>query len=178
MSSQSVDIEGEFQKICQAGAHVCCAFTCFSQMEKDWMSSAQSWNRIRPVIVSEGVFEAVLNMQLGKQVDVPTYMQLLISCMLDFNTEWSKTRLEVLLKLIDTQTEIDEALVNSKIIKALVALGCKRHKFDYYHIFSNCKKVLAHIFKKNPQWLQANAIRSRSKFRRMRFTEKDIEKYF
>ena len=91
-------------------------------------------------------------------------------------------RLDVLLQVIDNdEGTLEAALKNSRLMRALLAVAANyvpRNPSRFFWLYYNTKRILAHIFKKNPSWLRLNILRTNSKVKKLRFTEEDIETYF
>ena len=101
--------------------------------------------------------------------------------MLQFPDESSNLRLSNLLNIIDEQDTLDDVLKNSRMLRALLAISAKyqqSNKLSLFNLFYNCKRVLAHTFKKFPDMFKLNLLKSRSKTRRLRFSENEIELFW
>ena len=101
--------------------------------------------------------------------------------MLQFPDESSNLRLSNLLNIIDEQDTLDDVLKNSRMLRALLAISAKyqqSNKLSLFNLFYNCKRVLAHAFKKFPDMFKLNLLKSRSKTRRLRFSENEIELFW
>jgi hypothetical protein len=88
---------------------------------------------------------------------------------LSFSDEKNNNRLDNILIIIDTQILLDDIITHTKILKSLLALINAGSMYDQFEIKTNCKKVLAHVFKKFPKLLESNIVRSKTS-RKFRFT--------
>ena len=87
-------------------------------------------------------------------------------------------RLKNLLEIIDTQNELDDALTNARMMRALLAINAKYVKSQpsrYFWLFYNSKRVLAHVFRKYPDYLNLNILRTNRKSKNLRFKKEEIE---
>lgn len=83
-----------------------------------------------------------------------------------------------MLEIIDTQDTMDNALKNSKMLKALLAISAKysnAKRNELFKLFYNCKRVLAHAFKKFPDLFKLNLLKSKTRSKRLRFTPEEVE---
>ena len=129
-------------------------------------------------LLSTDPYEALINFSLHPIVDVVGYFQLFIGCMMQFPDEEENFRMSNLLEIIDTQDAFDEALTNSRMMRALLAVNAKYAKSSpdrCFKLFFNCKRVLAHIFKKYPAYLNLNILRTNTKKKSLRFKPKEVE---
>lgn len=87
-----------------------------------------------------------------------------------------------MLQIIDNdEGTLDAALKNNRLMRALLAVAANyapKNPSRCFWLYYNTKRLLAHIFKKNPSWLKLNVLRTNSKVKKLRFTEEDIETYF
>ena len=86
-----------------------------------------------------------------------------------------------MLCIIDEQEALDEVLKNSRMLRALLAISSKhqpKSSHSLFNLFYNCKRVLAHAFKKFPDMFKLNLLKSKSKTRRLRFTQDEIELFW
>ena len=86
-----------------------------------------------------------------------------------------------LLAIIDEHHELDEALTNARMMRALLAVAAKYVKSSpnrYFNLFKNAKRVLAHIFKKYPKYLDLNILRTNSKHKSLRFKPEEVELFW
>lgn len=172
----------KFNLIFECGNSICSAYTGFSKTEIIYCQNKNNWLIMRQFLLADSPYEALINLDLSPlQNNVIDYLGLIICSMFHFPDEDKNIRLDNLLTIIDKHDYLDIALKNSKIIRALLALS-RRYSSQYplncYSLFLNCKKVLAHIFKKYPDYLTSNVLRSTGKKRTFRFTEKDIDLFF
>jgi len=90
-------------------------------------------------------------------------------------------RLSNLLEIIDSQQDLDAALTNAKMMRALLAINAKYVKSDpsrCFRLFYNCKRVLAHIFRKYPDYLDLNILRTNRKSKHLRFKKEEIDVFW
>ena len=67
------------------------------------------------------------------------------------------------------------------MMRALLAINAKYSKTDpyrYFKLFYNCKRVLAHIFRKYPDYLNLNMLRTNRKSKTLRFNKEEIELFW
>lgn len=86
-----------------------------------------------------------------------------------------------MLNIIDTQNELDEALTNARMMRALLAISVKYDETSprkYFLLFLNAKRVLAHIFKKYPKYLDLNILRTNRKSKALRFKPEEIDVFW
>ena len=86
-----------------------------------------------------------------------------------------------MLEIIDTQDTMDNALKNSKMLKALLAISAKysyAKRNEMFKLFYNCKRVLAHTFKKFPDLFKLNLLKSKTRPKRLRFKPEEIEQFW
>ena len=122
-------------------------------------------------------YEALIHFSLHPIVDVVGYFQMFISCMTQFPDETENVRLKNLLHIIDEENAFDEALTNSRMMRALLAVNAKYVKSSpdrCFKIFLNCKRVLAHIFKKYPDYFNLNILKTNAKSKSLRFKKEDV----
>lgn len=174
--------DDKFNLIFECGRSVCTSYTGFSLSEMQYCYSKNNWLNIKSFLLADNPYEALINLDLNPiNNNIIDYLSVFISSMFQFPDENENTRLENLLFIIDNQDYLDIALKNSKIIRALLALNSKFIKsspYKFYSLFFNCKRVLAHIFKKYPDYLNLNILRSNRKHKSLRFTHEEIDKYF
>lgn len=63
------------------------------------------------------------------------------------------------------------------MVRALLAVSAKYDKASpgkYFALFLNAKRVLAHIFKKYPKYLDLNILRTNRKSKALRFKPEEI----
>lgn len=172
----------KFDLIFVCGNSICSAYTGFSKFEIAYCQNKNNWLVMRQFLMSDSPYEALINLDLSPlKNNIIDYLGLIICSMFHFPDEAENVRLKNLLTIIDDFDYLDIAVKNTKIIKALLALNrrySQKCPYSFYSLFLNCKKVLAHIFKKYPDFLKSNILRSTGKNRMFRFTEKDIETYF
>ena len=129
--------------------------------------------------MSDNPYTAMISLDLSPiDNNIIDYLKLFISSMFDFPDEEKNVRLENLLYIIDSEKYLDIAMKNNKIMRALLALNARFAKTDpyrHYKLYFNCKRVLAHIFKKYPCYMTMN-INRRGK--RLKFTQNDVEQFF
>lgn len=76
---------------------------------------------------------------------------------------------------------LEPALKNSRLMRAMLAVAAnlsKRNPSRCFWLYYNMKRILAHIFKKHPDWLKLNILRTNSKIKKLRFSEEDVELYY
>ena len=137
------------------------------------------WHNV--LLLSEDPYEALIHLELNPLSAVVGYYQLFVGCMLQFPDEKMNKRLTNLLSIIDDQDTLDIALKNTKILKALLAISSrysKSHNEALFSLFFNCKRILAHTLKKFPDIFKMNLLKSRTKARRLRFKEEEIEMFW
>ena len=67
------------------------------------------------------------------------------------------------------------------MIRALLAISAKYTKSSpdrCFRLFYNSKRVLAHIFKKFPNYFDLNILRSNKKSKHLRFKREEIDMFF
>ena len=101
--------------------------------------------------------------------------------MVQFPDEEDNARLNCLLEIIDNHSEFDNALTNSRMMRALLAISVKYVKSSpdrCFMLFKNGKRVLAHVFKKYPKYLELNILKSNRKSRALRFKPEEIDMFW
>ena len=101
--------------------------------------------------------------------------------MIQFPDETSNLRLANLLEIIDNEDTLDAVMKNSRMLRVLLAISARyqaSHKSLLFNVFYNCKRVLAHAFKKFPDLFSLNLLKSRSKTRKLRFSPEEIEMFW
>ena len=101
--------------------------------------------------------------------------------MLQFPDEQSNERLNNLLHIIDTEDMFDEALTNSRMMRALLAVSVKYVKSSpgrCFMLFLNAKRVLAHVLKKYPDYFNLNILRTNRKSKSLRFKHEEVELFW
>ena len=169
--------EDKFSMLFDVGRAVCAAYTGFSAHEVQYCQQKSNWSNLKSFLMSDDPYEAIINLELNPVSNVVGYYQLFVGCMLQFPDEKKNMRLMNLLSIIDEQEALDAALNNTKMLKALLAISSKyskSHSNMLFNLFYNCKRILAHTFKKFPDIFKMNLLKSRTKARRPRFTEEDI----
>lgn len=172
-----MDINARFDLIFNVGSTICSCYTGFSKSEVLYCSQKMNWMHLQQFLMSNDPYEALVHFSLHPLVDVVSYFQMFIGCMMQFPDEKENLRLENLLFIIDNQNELDEALTNAKMMRALLAINAKYVKSDpnrYFMIFKSCKRILAHIFKKYPKYLDLNILRTNRKSKALRFKPEEI----
>lgn len=104
-----------------------------------------------------------------------------VGCLIQFPDELQNVRLENLLEIIDNQQDLDEALTNARMMRALLAINAKYVKkspYRYFKLFYNCKRLLAHIFRKYPEYLNLNILRTNRKSKSLRFKPEEIDLFW
>lgn len=88
--------------------------------------------------------------------------------------EGNASQVDMLLDVIDNYDLLDDAMKNSKFIKLLVnALHPMKEDSPYAY------QILAHVFKKFPDWLKANFMRYKWKGKTYcSFSQEDVDKHF
>lgn len=170
-------VDEKFEFIFQVGSSVCSAFNGFSRSEIMYCKNKLNWNSVRQFLLSENQFEALMNYDLNPISNLIDYFQLIIGSLLTFEHDNTNIRLDNLISIIDDHDRFDIVITHSKILRSLIALNRAGSSYSNFNIKANCKKVLAHIFKKFPKLLESNLVRS-SRTRKFRFTQEDVEKYF
>ena len=173
-----MNIDEKFDLIFNVGSAVCAAYTGFSKTEVAYCQQKSNWLQLYDFLMSSDPYEALIHFSLRPIADVVGYFQLFIGCMMQFPDEQHNERLENLLEIVDHHDEFDDALRNTRMIRALLALNVKYAK-SYPHkcfwLFYNSKRVLAHVFKKFPSYLDMNVLKSSSKKRSLRFRKEEID---
>lgn len=176
-----IDIDKRFNLIFDVGSHICACYTGFSKMEIYYCQQKMNWMPLQQFLASDNPYEALIHFSLNPVVDVVGYFQLFIGCMLQFPDEQDNERLSNLLAIIDEHHELDEALTNARMMRALLAVAAKYVKSSpsrYFNLFKNAKRVLAHIFKKYPKYLDLNILRTNSKHKSLRFKPEEVELFW
>lgn len=177
----TISLEDKFSLLFDVGKTICAAYTGFSACEIQYCQNKSNWNNLQSFLMSDDPYEALIQLELNPVLDVVGYYQLLVGCMLQFPNEDKNKRLENLLNIIDNESNLDDAMKNTKILKALLAISSKyssSHKTVLFSLFLNCKRILAHVLKKFPDIFKMNLLRSRTKARRLRFTKEEIDKFW
>jgi hypothetical protein len=169
-----MDIDEKFDCIFHIGSSVCSAFNGFSKSEILYCRNKTNWYKIRQFLLSSNPYEALINYDLNPISNLIDYFQLVIGSILTFDND---ERLNNLIIILDEHDKFDIVFTHTKILKSLLALQRAGSSYNNFNIKINCKKLLAHIFKKFPKLLESNIVRS-SKTRKFRFTEDDVQKYF
>ena len=71
--------------------------------------------------------------------------------------------------------------MNAKMMRALLAINAKYPKTSKsrcFYLFYNCKRVLAHVFKKYPDYLDLNILRTNRKSKALRFKKEEIDLFW
>ena len=100
---------------------------------------------------------------------------------MQFPDEKENIRLANLINIIDDQDTLDNVLKNSKMLRALLAISARyqQNRSEYFFmLFRNCKKILAHVFKKFPDMFRLNLLKSKGKIRKLRFSPEEIDKFW
>lgn len=162
-------IEQKFDLIFQVGSAVCTSFTGFSKSEMIYCKNKYNWGTIRQFLMSDSPYEAIINLDLHPISNLMDYFQLLMGSLLTFADEENNNRLDNIIMIIDNMDMLDMVVTHTKLLKAMLALVHAGTSYNQFNIKSNCRKVLAHVFKKFPKLLESNAVRSRNS-RKFRFT--------
>ena len=173
-----MDIEQRFDLIFDVGRTICSAYTGFSKSEVFYCQQKSNWLQLQQFLMASNPYEALIHFSLHPIADVVGYFQLFVGCMIQFPDEAQNDRLSNLLEIIDTQEDLDDALTNAKMMRALLAINAKYVKSDpsrFFKLFYNCKRVLAHIFRKYPNYLDLNILRTNKKSKHLRFKKEEIE---
>ena len=173
-----MDLNERFDLIFEVGKSICQVYTGFSKSEVFYCSQKSNWIQLQSFLMSSNPYEALINFSLHPVVDVVGYFQLFIGCMIQFPDEMENDRLKNLLEIIDTQNELDDALTNARMMRALLAINAKYVKSQpsrYFWLFYNSKRVLAHVFRKYPDYLNLNILRTNRKSKNLRFKKEEIE---
>lgn len=118
----------------------------------------------------------VLQTVLSPAQDFTMVFQLTTACLLDISEYGFESRLPILTKLIDTESDLDHIFKNTKLLRFLLAL---HRNYDRSHpnsccsLYKNANILLAHLTKKFPDLLKMNFFKANSKKRSLRFTERD-----
>ena len=174
-------IDERFSLIFQIGSSICAAYTGFSKMEVFYCSQKINWMSLQQFLSSEDPYEALIHFSMNPIVDVVGYFQMFLGCMVQFPDEEQNNRLNNLLYIIDNQTEFDEALTNARMMRALLAVNAKyTKKFpdSCFKVFFNFKRILAHVFKKYPDYFSLNVLRTNRKSKSLRFKPEEIDLFF
>ena len=86
-----------------------------------------------------------------------------------------------MIEIVDKQQELDEALSNAKMMRALLAINAKYVKSDpnrFFMLFYNCKRVLAHVFWKFPDYFNLNILKTNRKSKALRFKREEIDLFW
>lgn len=176
-----MDIDKKFDLIFQLGKQVCASYSGFSKHEIAYCQQKLNWMCIQQFLESIDPYEALIHFSLHPLIDVVSYFQLFVGCMIQFPDEDKNYRMINLLEIIDNQTELDDALSNSKIMRALLAIAANyvnSSPYRCYMLYYNAKRVLAHILKKYPKYFDLNIMHSHSKHKQLRFKKEEIDKFF
>ena len=173
-----MSIDDRFDLIYNVGSAICSAYTGFSKTEVAYCQQKSSWLAMQQFLMSSDPYEALVHFSLHPIVDVVSYFQLFVGCMVQFPDEPKNERLANLLEIIDTQPDLDEALTNARMMRALLAVNAKYQKSSQsrcFWLFYNCKRVLAHVFRKYPDYLTLNILRTNRKSKALRFKPEEID---
>ena len=174
------DIE-RLDLIFDIGQRICAAYTGFSKTEVAYCLQKSNWLHLSSFLMSNDPYEALVHFSLHPLSDVLSYFQMFIACMVQFPDERQNARMQNLLEIVDTQTEFDDALTNAKMMRALLAVNAKYIKSSpnyYFMLFYNCKRLLAHVFKKFPDYLKLNILKTNRKSKSLRFKPEEIEMFW
>lgn len=172
-----MDSDQRFDLIFNVGKSICAAYTGFSKTEVAYCQQKSNWLHLQPFLESSDPYEALIHFSLHPAVDVVSYFQMFIGCMVQFPDEKENLRLKNLIEIIDKQQELDEALSNAKMMRALLAINAKYVKSDhsrFFMLFYNCKRVLAHVFWKFPDYFNLNILKTNRKSKSLRFKREEI----
>ena len=172
-----MSLEDRFSLLFDVGKSICSAYTGFSIDEINYCQQKTNWARLQNFLMSNDPYEAMIHLELNPIFDIIGYYQLFIGCMLQFPDEVENIRLKNLLEIIDQQNALDDALKNTKMLKALLAISAKYssiHKDALFKLFFNCKRILAHTLRKFPDMFKLNLMRTKSKRKTLKFTQDDI----
>ena len=170
--------DDKFDLIFSVGSSICSCYTGFSRMEIAFCQQKSNWFNLQQFLMSSDPYEALIHFSLNPVVDVVGYFQMFVGCMIQFPDETKNERLANLLEIIDNQQELDDALTNSRMMRALLAINAKYVKSSpsrYFWLFHNCKRVLAHVFRKYPDYLNLNILKTNRKSKALRFKKEEIE---
>lgn len=174
-------INERFDLLFNVGKTICACYTGFSKSEVIYCQQKSNWQPLHEFLMSNDPYEALVNFSLHPIVDVVGYFQMFIGCMTQFPDEIENVRLNNLLHIIDQQDAFDEALTNSRMMRALLAVNAKYVKSSpnrCFKIFLNCKRVLAHIFKKYPDYFNLNILKTNTKAKSLRFKKEDMQNFW
>lgn len=181
MSRQYMNIDERFDLIFNVGKAICSSYTGFSKSEILYCQQKCNWLSLQLFLMSSDPYEALIHFSLQPAIDVVSYFQLFVGCMIQFPDEQTNDRMKNLLEIIDTQTMLDDALKNARMMRALLAVSAKyvvSSPCRLFYVFYNSKKVLAHIFKKYPDYFKLNILKSNTKHKSLRFSKEDVEKFW
>ena len=173
--------EDKFNLLFDIGKDICASYTGFSKIEIAYCQKKINWLNMQSFLLSNDPYEAIINLELSPILNVVGYYQLFVGCMIQFPDEECNIRLKNLLNIVDDEDKFDEVLKNSKMLRALLAINGRydnTHKEYLFYVFFNCKKILAHTFKKFPDLFKLNLMKSKGKNKKMRFQPEDIDKFW
>ena len=176
-----MDDNEKFELIIAIGKIIVSEYSSFSLNEKLFCQNAANWMPVRDVVMASNHYEALISMELNPTFSIINFFQMLIGCMIQFQEETTNDRLENLLQIIDNHDQLDRLITNTKIIRSLLVLNSsfqKKNKLCNFGIFLNAKRILAHVFKKFPDFLKMNVIRTKGKLRKQKFTQEDISAFW
>ena len=174
-------VNERFELIFEVGKAICSSYTGFSKSEVAYCQQKSNWLDFYEFLASGNPYEALIHFSLHPIADVVGYFQLFIGCMVQFPDEEQNSRLDNLLQIIDNEPVLDDALTNARMMRALLAVNAKYVKSSpsrCFNLFRNCKRVLAHVFKKYPKYFDLNILKSNTKSRRLRFKREDVELFW
>ena len=175
--------EEQLDLIFKVGSQVCASYTGFTKTEVAWCQKKSNWLALQGVVFSSNPYEAMIMLGMSQLQNVVVFFQLFVACALTFELKSGENdRLEVLLQVIDNdEGTLEAALKNNRLMRALLAVAANyvpRNPTRCFWLYYNTKRILAHIFSKNPSWLKLNILRTNSKVKKLRFSEIDVKAFF
>lgn len=68
-----VDIDQRFDLIFEVGRSICSAYTGFTKMEVFYCQQKHNWLELRPFLMSNSIYEALMNFSMHPVADVVSY---------------------------------------------------------------------------------------------------------
>lgn len=93
--------EDKFSLLFDVGKTICAAYTGFSAHEVAYCQEKKNWASLQNFLLSNDPYEALIHLELNPVLDVISYYQLFVGCMLQFPDEEKNARLVNLLAIID-----------------------------------------------------------------------------
>lgn len=176
-----MDTWEKFDVIFDIGRQVCAAYTGFSKTEVLYCQQKRNWQSLYQFLQASNIYEALISFSLHPINDVVGYFQMFVGCMVQFPNERCNDRLSNLLDIVDTQVEFDGAILNARMMRALLAIAAKydcRRPQTFFCLFLNAKRILAHVLKKYPDYFKLNVLKSNRKHRALRFKPDEIQEFW